>query len=45
VTNVERMFKNLVKQYPNLNPETFATELGSTLGGLTSTVMDLSGKP
>lgn len=42
VTNIERMFKKLAKDYPNLDPAKFVSELGDLLGGLTANTQDLT---
>lgn len=42
VTNIERMFGELARQYPTLDPANFITELTSTLEGLTSNTFDLT---
>jgi hypothetical protein len=43
-TNIERMCSELARDYPNLDPATFVTELGSSLEGLTISTLDLTSK-
>lgn len=42
MTNIERMFGELARQYPTLDPANFVTELTSTLEGLTANTFDLT---
>jgi hypothetical protein len=44
VTNIERMFSELVRDFTLLDPQTFVSELGGLLEGLTTNTLDLTSK-
>lgn len=45
VTNIERLFQSLAREYPNLDPAVFIKELGQLLESLVTNTLDLTSKP